>query len=238
MPDQPAPTRRTRRPLVVAVSGLATLVMLVVVASVWVGHRLDVRVTEGIDCRLPDGVHVTDVDVHGNALVALATRDVDGIDVSVEASAASLEAIVARVAPPALPEPTLTISNGVLGLGIDGAGVPATLVLEPSFSDGTLRLTPDSVEIGDRSFSPEFFAGALGDLPLPERAEGGDRPDPLGPRDLPLRALPEGAEVTDVHVGADSLEVDVAVSADAASRFLEDPPTDPCAAASSPGPRA
>jgi hypothetical protein len=205
--------RRPARPRgrVVALVTLAVVLSLALLASVGgvlLDQRLDRRVSEAVACRLPDGVTLTDADVRGNPYRVALTRETDGIDLDVAVGTEALEGLLGR-ARPGLGDPQLSISEGLLGVTVSRADVPATLVLEPTVTADGVRLRPESVRVGDRIFAPTLFEGLLDGW--------GDRPP------APGGALPDGVRITDVEVGEDSLDVELAVPARTAERLAADP---------------
>jgi hypothetical protein len=211
----PSPRRRLRRPLTIAVATLGGLALVLTLASMFVGQRMDQRVADEVGCRLPLGAEVAEVDIDARPLVALATHEVGAVRLTIEADAATVQAMLAdRPAnsdlPAGLAGADVAIVDGSFRVSFDGAGVPASLVLEPSLLDGTIRLTPESVLVGNRSFAPELLAGAL--------PGGGEA---LAPHDLPGPDLPDGAELVSVGIDEDRLEIGVEIAGAEASAYLQ-----------------
>jgi hypothetical protein len=216
MPVLPAAVRRVRRPLVVVTAALVALGLLLTLVSVGLGLRIDHRVGQAVQCRLPAGVTVTDVDVHGNPLLVAATRESDGVDLALAAELDAVERLLGRSAPPGRPTPQLSTTDGLLGLSLPRLDRGVTVVLQPSVADGALRLSPDSVRWGDQIFAPSLVAGLAGGVP-------GGLPVEL-PVELPVRDLPDGVRLVDVRVGDGVLDVELAVAGSAASRLAADSP--------------
>lgn len=186
----------------VALASLLVLAVGVGLAGAFVGHRMEQRVVTAVECRLPAGAEVTDVDVDARPLVTLVTQEVGEVRLTVTLDEGALAAAAAEQgAARDGPAPELALAGGTLTASLPDVGVPAEVVLAPSLHDGDVRLTPVSVRVGNRSFDPSLISGALG-----ARA-GSGAADPLAPRDLTVPDLPDGVELVAISVDGDRLAI-------------------------------
>lgn len=214
--------RRIPRWLVASLTGSLTIAVLVGVGALVVGHRIDQRVTAAVACRLPDGVEVAGIDSDSPALVALFTGDVGEVRLTVAADNDVVASMAADQTGAGVdPSPRIELSDGHVEASVSRSGIASTVVLQPSVQDGDILLTPSDVRIGNRSFAPELIADSLAAV------AGSGLSDALEPRVVPGPDLLDGAWLASVAVVDDRLELELMVSADAASRVSAD--AAPCA---------
>lgn len=188
----PAPRRR-RLPWW-AIAGALALV-LAVVGTVLTEQGMERRIADRVRCHLPEGVAVGEVDISGWAPYVLATRSLDGhVDLTFEADASAVRALLSERADVSLRDGLVTVGSTVRGADVE-------VVVRPVVADGAVRLEPESVQVGSRTFG----AGLLGGLPDLAGAGVGT---------VPLPAPLDAGAVTAVSVVEDHLVLDVRIPAE------------------------
>jgi hypothetical protein len=182
------PPRHRRRLLAAIALTVTALVVAVLAVGLGVRHRVEHRVADSVDCALPEGAEVSDVDLDGDSATVTVSADED-----------VLQAVVDERPGPG-PAPRMRIADGVLRADLDAGPASAAVELATSVEDGEVRLTPERVRVGSRTFDP----GLLRRTP----ASAGFGRQLVVPLDLPA------GEVASVDVVDDRLVLDLELPLD------------------------